>query len=399
MERARRAAAAALAASTLLIGGPRLTRHDPLLDSIPSPQLSTTRSHLRMQGHRFMSATTTFQWRGISAFALVDQEADGRHAEVVRFLDWAAARHLTVVRVFTMARHLFDLAPVDGVRALPTVLELAAARHLHVEAVALADTAAIPLDLDEHVKRVGAIASRYPNAIVEIANEPAHPTQRSEVHDPGVLKRLAALVPAGVPVALGSAEENDAFSGGAFATMHFPRTDGRSEWGHVLALARGAALLRQWSKPVVSDEPIGAAEQFVRGRRDDLPARFRAAALLTRLAGLGATFHYEGGLQARIPAGREGECFDAWNSAWTLLPDDVEQRGTFHAAGEPGAAVAAYAHERAAGVFERQWDNVTWVLAIDVTGEPGLRWAAGWNPLDVRKFEGIQLVSARRAPK
>src|SRR4051812_336268 len=112
MERARRAAAAALTASALLIGGPRLAPNDPLpapdpairvlspgsgiphsaprVDSV-SPALSTTGSHLRMQGHRFVSATGAFQWRGISAFALVDQEADGRRAEVVRFLDWAAA--------------------------------------------------------------------------------------------------------------------------------------------------------------------------------------------------------------------------------------------------------------------------------------------------------------------
>ena len=36
-----------------------------------------------------------------------------------------------------------------------------------------------------------------------------------------------------------------------------------------------------------------------------------AAAALTGLAGLGATFHYESGLQAGIPTGKELECFTA----------------------------------------------------------------------------------------
>jgi hypothetical protein len=356
-------------------------------------------AHLRIEGTRFLSNGATFQWRGISAFRLVEIEARGARADVVRYLDWAAARRLTVVRVFTMARHLFDLSPADGLRALPAVLDLAAARGIHVEVVALADTAAIPIDIDGHVTRVGAIAAAHPNTIVEIANEPAHPTQRADVRDVAVLKRLAALVPPGVPVAYGSAEEDPAFAGGHFATMHFPRSDRASGWGHVLALAQGATLVREWRKPVVSDEPIGAAEQSIPGRRDNVAARFRAAALLTRLAGLGGTFHYEGGLQARIPTARERACFDAWNSAWTLLPRDVEARGAFYAAGEPDAAVTSYVRERAAGVFARQSERTAWVLAIDVRGDPLLKWSAGWKPVLVRRLEGIWLVTAQRPAK
>ena len=58
----------------------------------------------------------------------------------------------------------------------------------------------------------------------------------------------------------------------------------------VLAVAAGAELLTKLKKPVVSDEPIGAGATYQPGRRDDQPARFRAAALLTRLVGMGATF-------------------------------------------------------------------------------------------------------------
>jgi hypothetical protein len=353
-------------------------------------------AHLQTRAASFVLEGRPFEWRGISAFRLVEMEAHGRHADVGRYLDWAAAHHLTVVRVFAMARHLFELSPEDGLRALPRVLEQAQGRRIHVQIVALADTLAIPVDLDAHVQRVGAIAGRYPNAIIEIANEPAHPTQRAEVHDPRVLQRLRALIPAGVPVALGSAEEDPAYANGTFATMHFPRAGGQSGWRHVLALAEGPNLIRKWGKPLINDEPIGAAEHAVTGRRDNLPARFRAAALLTRLGGMGGTFHYEGGLQARIPSGRELACFRAWNSAWELLERGVEHQGVFQVAGQPGAAVMAYAREHAGGVFERRAEPDAWILAVDVTGDPALKWGVGWKPVVVRRLEGAWLITARR---
>jgi hypothetical protein len=63
---------------------------------------------------------------------------------------------------------------------------------------------------------------------------------------------------------------------------------------------------------VINDEPIGAADEAVPGRRDNDPARFREAGAASRRAGLGATFHYEGGLQARRPTKIEEACLDAW---------------------------------------------------------------------------------------
>jgi hypothetical protein len=355
--------------------------------------------HLRVSGTTFQTtAGEPFQWRGITAFRLVEMVAHGRNAEAAAYLDWAASRKLTVVRVFTMARHLFQLTPADGVRALPELLQMATARGLHVEVVALIDTADLTTDIEAHVQAVGAIAARSPNALVEIANEPAHPTQAAAVHDPRELQRLASLVPADVPVSLGSAEENGAYAGGRYATFHFPRSGGGTPWGHVLGLAKGAALVKAWGKPVVSDEPIGAADAAVGGRRDDEPDRFLAAALLTRLAGMGATFHYEGGLQARIPTGRERQCFDKWNDAWSQLPGDVEGTGVFHEAGAPEAAVASFARQRAAAVFERQGGSSAYVVALGVRGEPGIEWGNGWRASRTQRFGSVQLITAQHTP-
>src|SRR3712207_7279568 len=45
--------------------------------------------------------------------------AEGNERDVTAYLDWAAGQDLTVIRVLTMAHHLFRLAPDAGRRALP----------------------------------------------------------------------------------------------------------------------------------------------------------------------------------------------------------------------------------------------------------------------------------------
>ncbi len=353
--------------------------------------------HLQITGTGFRTATgEPFAWRGISAFRLAEMIAHGKRDEADAFLRWAASRRLTVVRVFTMARHLFQLAPEDGIRALPELFEMAARRGIHVEAVALADTAALKPDATAHVTAVGQIASRHANALVEIANEPAHPTQVGAVHEARELRRLASLVPDAVPVSWGSAEDDEAFAGGDYATFHFPRSQGSNPWGHVLALSRGAALVGSWKKPVISDEPIGAAPAAIAGRRDDDPGRFRAAALLSRLAGLGATFHYEQGLQARIPTGQEARCFEAWSEAWSLLPAGIEQEGTFYEAGHPSAAVAAFDRTSATAAVERQVGATAYVLVLATETEPGVTWSRGWRRTSIKRLGAAWLLTAQR---
>jgi hypothetical protein len=92
-------------------------------------------------------------------------------------------------------------------------------------------------------------------------------------------------------------------------TWHAPRS-GRRGWP--AEIAAGAALMKRFRKPIVNDEPIGAADTAVPGRRDNNPAHFREAAIASRRAALGATFHYESGLQGKLPTPAELACLDAW---------------------------------------------------------------------------------------
>jgi hypothetical protein len=359
---------------------------------VPTPAIPGL-ERLRIEGSRFVTrAGSTFEWRGITAFRLVDYIADGESGRAEAFLDWAAQQRLTVVRVLTMMGGLFDLRPEDGRRALPRLLELAAFRGLYVEVVALAGTADIAVDLTEHVESIGRILADHPNGLLEIANEPVHPSQAPEVHKPDALAALATRVPRDVPVSLGSIERGDGFGAGTYITWHAPRESGRGGWGHVLALAEGAALLARWQKPVVSDEPIGAGPAFQPGRRDDDPWRFRAAAILTRLAGMGATFHYDAGIHARVPDGRELDCFKAWNEAWALLPRDVEREGTFVAS---GGAVKDYDRRSIAGVFERSSASRGWILVIG-DDAAALTLNEGWTIAGTRRIDGGRLLQITR---
>lgn len=361
---------------------------------------SESPEHLRIVGTGFVTPDErSFQWRGITAFRLLEYVARGKDADVERFLSWAESQRLTVIRVMAMGQGWMTLSPEEGRAALPRLLEAAARHKLHVEIVALAGTRDVAVDLDAHLTAIGEIASKHGNALIEIANEPSHPSQTDDVHRPEVLARLRTRVPPMVPVALGLIEGLDRRSAGDYATWHSPRDDRFDGWGHVLALAEGPELVRRWNKPIISDEPIGAGEKYEPGRRDDVPARFRAAAVLTRLAGLGATFHYEGGLQAIVPAGRQLECFNAWNDAWRVLPADVERSGTFRRAGDPDAAVVEYRTDKSLGVFERQRGNTTWVAVINPGEDFAMRWRPGWVPGPARRLGGVWLINARRDPR
>jgi hypothetical protein len=268
----------------------------------------TADGHLRVSGTRFLSPDgTPFQWRGISAFRLLEFVAHGHEKQADEYLRWAASKRLNVVRVFAMADGIFQLTPEDGLRALPRLLELASKHGLYVEIVAFTGTSVIKVDRAAFVKAIGAICAKHPNALLELANEPGHPTQATEMHDPAHLQSLLPLVPKQVPVALGSVEYAEGFAAGTYVTWHSPRS---ATWAK--QVEEGAKMLRQFGKPVVNDEPIGAADAPIPGRRDNDPARFRAAARAMRRAGVGATFHYDGGIQTRLPTRKETECLDAW---------------------------------------------------------------------------------------
>jgi hypothetical protein len=368
----------------------------PASSTAAAPQAAATApaapQRLRVEGTRFVRADgTAFDWRGITSFRLVEMEAAGRGAHVDAYLAWAARNQLNVVRVLTMAKHLFELTPERGLAHLDAVLARAARHGLYVEVVALADTEDHKIDPAARVKAVAEICARHANAIVEIANEPYHPTQSAQVRDKAFLRSLVPLVPDPLLVAAGAGDYPDVESTGDFITVHFPRGIG---WRHVRDLYDGREMLRLHRKPVVNDEPIGAGEEFQPGRRDDSPERFRAVALASRMLGMGATFHYEGGLHSVIPSGRQLESFNAWQEAWTLLP--AGERLTAVEPGEPGSPVTAIKGQFLR-TFVAMGERRAWVLAIEARGPISVTWAPGWKAGETKQWPESALHVADRS--
>ena len=261
------------------------------------------------------SVGATFEWRGVTAFALVEQIAHGRRREADAYMRWAHETGFNLVRVLAMADGLFALPPEEGLRHLPALLEMAALRGLYVEVVALADTASYRMDLAAlraQVSAVGRLAADHPNVVVQIANEHYHPTQVPEVHDPAVLAELGRLVPPQVLYTESAAAEETAREpAGQYLTRHLSR-GGSPAW-----MLERVDLLRRLGleagKPVVNDEPIGAGERDEPGRRLSDPGFFRDLASRGVAAGLaGGTFHCEDCLQARVPGPLQQRSARAW---------------------------------------------------------------------------------------
>ena len=332
-----------------------------------------------------------FPWRGITSFQLAEMIAGGREQEAAAYLDWAASQELTVVRVLLMAQHLFKLSPEAGRAALPRLLDFAKARGLAVEVVALADTKNVNLDYEAHIREVGRIALEKGNAFVEIANEPGHPTQDARLHEAAFAKRLADLLPETLVVALGSFEYGEGYAGGDYATTHVPR--GEKDWDHVFEVAGRAASAAELAKPVVSDEPIGVGPEYQPGRRDNEPSRFAAAAALTRLAGMAATFHYEGGLHSKIPTGPEAACLAAWKRGLELI-GETAGGGEFLQA----QAVARVARtEGAQQAYARVTADEATVLLVNPGASPSITWQTDWKETRREAIAGAALAQARRA--
>jgi hypothetical protein len=366
----------------------------------PTTQFPAAR--LRVDGRAFCwTDGRRFDWRGLTSFRLLDMVADGRSDDAVAVLDWAAANGITVVRVLSMADVLFQLSPAEGRASLGRLLDLAGERRLVVEIVALADTARLQSDLAEQVAAVGAACAAHANCVLELANEPwARQTQRQEVGDAARLTALRRLVPPSLPVSLGSAPADDSsdYAGGDYITVHVSRDEGEDGWRSVSRLRAAWDIGVRTGKPVVDDEPSGAAGQSEPGRRDADPGRWFARGALARMLGLGATFHFEGGLQSQVPAGREAACFEAWRKGLDALPADVAERVGRTVRWGRASGLVSFDPADVAEVAVAQAGRDAWAIGLATTSTPeaSVRWRDGWHARTAVTVGRTLVASAHR---
>lgn len=281
----------------------------------------TFKGGLRQDGRRLRDKDgATFRWIGATSFRLLHMVANGEDPRpVMREL---VGEGFNLARTLTTAVHLFDLPAAKGLAALPTLLAIGQEEGIGFELVALADTKGWSRQqIADHLQAVYQIAESFDWGVVEGGNEigPVHGTQSGEVVDVcrSFTSRALPYCPGSVhggefckdPKALTAGElkrgqtegvwpfwDEVSTYGRAFGTSHLKRGDDRANRiRHVRELELSSNNAKCY---FVDDEPQGAAEANVPGRRDASPSAFFGQGVLAQVFGLGATFHSECGLRS-----------------------------------------------------------------------------------------------------
>lgn len=323
-------------------------------------------------------------------------------AEQDAFLDWAQTTGFTGVRVLTMASITASLPPEVGRARLPALFEKLRARGMGAELVALADTRPQGMDRADMRRHVAELAVHATDSglpiSIELANENAHPTQQSDLTDPAFLRELRSLIPASIPVSLGSSccglsDTEELYPGGDYSTPHLDRSRATFE-----EVARIKHLI-EWSprRLVVNDESIGAAEVDKPGSRCANPSRFFAQGLLDRLGDLGSTFHCDDGVPAKVPGTNQQACARAYIAGATLVTDDAVFR--FVNDSNPGGITSGADWSRVFKLFGfiNTGGGPSYLVALGVTGTYAPTFANGWKlGRTVAEWPGVQVLEVTR---
>jgi hypothetical protein len=242
-------------------------------------------------------------------------------------------------------------------------------------------------DIETHISEIGEIVAKHSNVFLEECNEPVHPTQLRLVQDPTYLRHLRALLPSNLLVALGPAgatiAESDTrfLDGSDYMPIHEERQDDGSGVRWVRHLNDLREISEKVGKPVVNDEP----------QRDDMSRdnHFGAGAL-TRIFGLGDTFHYKGGLQATMPTGAELDGFNGRRAGWAVIPA-AWTGGTYCNVGFAGCPATNADWTTVVKLYATVNDGEGYAVAVGVKGAPGVAWGNGWTP-ELLRADGRSVI-------
>jgi hypothetical protein len=292
---------------------------------------------LRVEGKVFRDDTgAVWSWRGADCFLCFARMLQGE--DVTPQLRWARAHGVNVVRVFGQVNwpgeeHYArpDTRP-DYTAKLNAFFDAAASQGLRVEYTVLTYPHPVA-DMRSQLQRVYDIAAAHWNVFVEVANEPDAQQIDAAAAITGVNRR-------GVISALGYYEPRASDRRPAtlqmldYVTVHTGR---ETDW---VRRAKFGRDLRDGytdnpdgppfsgaGRPVIGDEPMGAAERDEPGRRstvvDDFAAHFAICAVFTA----GCTYHFQAGLEGRAPNAAEPKqeaIAKAILNVWRRIPADVQ---------------------------------------------------------------------------
>jgi hypothetical protein len=269
---------------------------------------------------------------------------------------------------------------------LPTFRDEAHQRGLNVEVSGLTDSREgdrEAYDRRGHNDRLCGMVDAFD--LFERANEPYHETQYELT--PEFLGGLP-MPGGGVIVADGASPDDEDvtdYIGGMYVTRHLDR--GRDKWNMVRRVRELMAVSEGTGKPVLNNEPIGAAEQAEPGRRESDPAIFLTMGALDRLFTLGGIFHSDDGLTGQVLAPQQRQCAEAFvrgSRCWPHAEMDLVYKNVGHG-GSPivsatfndGDLNRPGCTRSYSGILGGTGFNVT--LGISDMNNPGAEIGNGWR--------------------
>jgi hypothetical protein len=348
---------------------------------------------LRVDGRYFVAGDRTFRPLFASGLVLLTRTGSDRAV----FLDDVKAIGFNGIRVFAGALEWAKQTPLSARRALPALLDEAGRRGLYVEVTAITDSRT-GYDVESHLRQISAICAAAPNCILEAANEFYHHTQSDLVQDSARLFALGQRAVRGTIWALGAPPSDALPPGGTwpvpsadFITLHLARSD--PFWTQLARVREMARVSAATGKPVINNEPIGAAEESRPGRREADPRFFFALGALSRLFEIGVIFHSEDGLHGRRFGPNQRRCAEEFVAGFNSVPTEARLAGT--EIGSAGSPVTDVRNVEAAHLASdgQRW----WVVLIGVEGEPSIsRRDARSSAIVIARREGIRIVEVRR---
>jgi hypothetical protein len=360
---------------------------------------------LRIQGTQFIDdAGRVYIPRWVSGLTLLSRTA----SQQTMFLEWAAKTGFNGVRVFSGALTWANQTPEGARKALPALLDRAAARGLMVEVTALTDTGS-GYDAKAHLQGIVNIVAGRRGVVLELANEVGHPTQAQDLTPERLRawgKELAE--PRGVLWAIGAGNtdepvQNYPTAGGSYITVHLDR--GGAMWPQVARVRSLFEVSRSQGVPVIDNEPMGADERPGRetGRqRWNDPAGFFTLGALDRAFGIGGIHHSQAGLMAEKPGPVQQRCAEAYVAGHRAVESMFgTERPQFMPAGQTGAPIRSASGIPSTQVLTFVSKQKALVVAIGAGKDAKLQWASGWSQIGVVKsmtgLDGLRvdLISAR----
>jgi hypothetical protein len=280
---------------------------------------------IHLDGRMFRTEDgASWSWRGVTAFTLYLLWLEGGAGAIDPVLaDWfsaAGSSPFNVVRVLGMVNSFAHLWPQEHAdyydQLQPFVRYLFSRWGLRIEFVIFADSGDIlgNGDIDPHAQRVAGLIADEPNVFIEVANEPSQHTNLNG-GDQKAYEIYLSLKAPGRIIATGAYSWEQP---GDYLTDHTPRED----W------VRKANDLKDGCeathRPTVGDEPIGAAEVAIPGKRDNVPSSFAQYAAIAAMNGSGSTFHSDNGILCQPFQPVQRDCAAAFFAAAAWPPPDTQ---------------------------------------------------------------------------